>query len=231
MDRESEGMTDLDFPELAPVFPLPNCVLFPKVLLPLRVFEPRYKTMLRDVIDSKGWLAVGLWQSREEVDEDGNPDIFPIVGLGRVVDYHKAPDDTYKIVILGEYRARLKEWIQVVPYPTGSLEEFHELEPGEDVRDSIRVRLRSRIKELVRKSVDSQVLMLLDQTIKECEEIGPLVDSIAYHFLSSPVEKQRLLEVPDAESRERLLIETLRRQRYGLDPMTEFDLPTESDQP
>ena len=107
----------------------------------------------------------------------------------------------------------------------------YELEPGEDVRDSIRVRLRSRIKELVRKSVDSQVLTLLDQTIKECEEIGPLVDSIAYHFLSSPVEKQRLLEVPDAESRERLLIETLRRQRYGLDPMTEFDLPRESDQP
>lgn len=222
-------MTELGFPELASIFPLPNCVLFPKVLLPLRVFEPRYKTMFQEVIDSQGWLAVGLWQSREEYDAQGNPYIFPIVGLGRVVDYHKAPDDTYKVVILGEYRARLREWIQVHPYPIGSLEQFHELEPGKNVRDGIRVRLRSRIKELVRKSVDSQVLMLLDQTIKECEEIGPLVDSIAYHFLSSPVEKQRLLEVADAESRERLLIETLRRQRYGLDEAPEVDLPTESE--
>lgn len=208
-------MTDRPLPEEIAVFPLPNAVLFPKVLLPLRIFEPRYLQMLRNVLDTSGWLAVGLLKSDRELDEEGNPDIFPIVGLGRVADYQKASDGTYKLVLLGEHRVRLKDWVQVEPFPVGRLEEMSECEPGNDVRDDIRGRLRSRIRDLVRKTVDSQVLMLLDQTIKECEEIGPLVDSIAYHFLNSSAEKQRLLEVADAVEREQLLIEILEKERFG----------------
>ena len=208
-------MTDRPLPEEIAVFPLPNAVLFPKVLLPLRIFEPRYLQMLRNVLDTSGWLAVGLLKSDRELDEEGNPDIFPTVGLGRVADYQKASDGTYKLVLLGEHRVRLKDWVQVEPFPVGRLEEMPGCEPGDAVRDDIRGRLRSRIRDLVRKTVDSQVLMLLDQTIKECEEIGPLVDSIAYHFLNSPAEKQRLLEVADAVEREQLLIEILEKERFG----------------
>jgi Lon protease-like protein len=190
-------------------------VLFPKVLLPLRVFEPRFKQMLEDSLDTAGWMAVGLWQSAVERGADGNPDIFPVVGLGRVVDYRQADDGTYKIVLLGEHRVRVGEWVRVDPYPVATVREFSEREPRAEDRESIRGRLRARVKELVRKSVDSQVLMLLDKTIKECEEIGPLVDSIAYHFLSDAAEKQLLLEVADAEKREKLLIDILTRQRFG----------------
>ena len=53
-------MTDRTLPQSSAVFPLPNCVLFPKVLLPLRIFEPRYKAMMRDVIDTHGWIAIAL---------------------------------------------------------------------------------------------------------------------------------------------------------------------------
>lgn len=208
-------MSYQSIPDATPVFPLPNCVLFPKVLLPLRIFEPRYKLMLREVLDSQGWIAIGLQQSDRELDDQGQPDVFPILGLGRLVDYQKAADDTYKIVLLGEHRVRLEDWVQVKPYPICTIGKCVELEPEDAIRDEIRGRLRARIKQLVRKSVDSQVLMLLDQTIRECEEIGPLVDSIAYHFLSSPVEKQRLLEVTDAVEREKLLIEILEQQRFG----------------
>ncbi len=208
-------MTSETVPSLAPVFPLPNCVLFPKVLLPLRIFEPRYKKMLADVLDSRGWLAVGLRRSERELDDEGHPDVFPIAGLGRLVDYQKGEDDTFKIVLVGEHRVRLQSWIQVTPYPVAQMEHVAELEPDELTRDDLRGRLRSRIKELVRQSVDSQVLMLLDQTIKGCKEVGPLVDSIAYHFLRSPLEKQRLLETASAVEREELLIEILQRERFG----------------
>ena len=197
------------------VFPLPNAVLFPKVLLPLRIFEPRYIQMFRHVLDTTGGLAVALLKSDRELDDEGYPDVFPVVGLGRVVDFQKAADGTYKLVLLGEHRVRLQGWSQVTPFPIGQLEQLPEREPGGDLRDDIRVRLRSRIRELVRTTVDSQVLMLLDQTIKECEEIGPLVDSIAYHFLNSPVEKQRLLEVSDAVQREQLLIKILEKEKFG----------------
>ena len=208
-------MTEKSLPSEIAVFPLPNAVLFPKVLLPLRVFEPRYLAMLRHVLDTTGWLAIGLLRSNRELNEEGHPDVFPIVGLGRVVDYQKAADGTYKVVLLGEHRVRMQSWSQVTPFPIGRLEQLPEREPRDDLRDDIRGRLRSRIRELVRTTVDSQVLMLLDQTIRECEEIGPLVDSIAYHFLNSPVEKQRLLEVSDAVQREQLLIKILEKERFG----------------
>lgn len=202
-------------PPMAAVFPLPGSVLFPKVLLPLRIFEPRYKTMLRDLLDSHGWIAIGLQKFERELDEKGEPDVFPVAGLGRLVDYQKAEDGTYKIVVLGEHRVRLRGWLQVKPYAIAKLERLPELEPEGGTREDLRGRLRARIKDLVRQSADSQVLMLLDQTIKECEEIGPLVDSIAYHFLQSPKEKQRLLETSDTVEREQLLIELLKRERLG----------------
>ena len=211
-------------PLMAAVFPLPGCVLFPKVLLPLRIFEPRYKKMLRDLLDSHGWIAIGLQKSHRELDEKGEPDVFPVAGLGRVVDYQKAEDDTYKIVVLGENRVRLRGWLQMKPYAIAKVERLPELEPEEETRDDLRGRLRARIKDLVRQSVDSQVLMLLDQTIKECEEIGPLVDSIAYHFLQSPHEKQRILETSNAVEREELLIEILKRERFGEGTTTENEL-------
>ena len=97
-------MTSAHAPLMAPVFPLPNCVLFPKVILPLRIFEPRYKLMLQHVLDSSGWLAIGLYRGDRERDAAGLPDIFPVGGLGRLVDYEKADDGTFKIVLLGEKR-------------------------------------------------------------------------------------------------------------------------------
>ncbi|MBI4587169.1 MAG: LON peptidase substrate-binding domain-containing protein [Planctomycetes bacterium] len=202
-------------PPEAPIFPLPNCVLFPKVFLPLRIFEPRYKDMLKAALDGQGWIAVALYRSEKELDPQGFPNIYPIAGLGRVVDYQKAADGTYKMVLLGECRVELRGWAQVKPYPVSKLAFFKETEPEPGVRDSIRVRLRTRVKDFIRKSVDAQVLTILHQTITECEEIGPLVDSIAYHFLSNVIEKQRLLEIGDAEKREQLLLDLLAREKYG----------------
>jgi hypothetical protein len=218
MDGLDSTIKHAPFPPLAPVFPLPNCVLFPKVILPLRIFEPRYKIMLHQILDSRDWLAIALYQRGQgvrEQDEAGNPNVYPIGGLGRLVDYQKAEDGTFKVVVLGEHRVRWNGWLQVKPYPIAKLEALRESEPDQAVRDDIRGRLRSRIRELVRRSVDSQVMTLLDKTINECDEIGPLVDRIAYHFLSDPFEKQRLLQEASAVERERLLIEILERERYG----------------
>lgn len=209
-------MTEPSAPSACPVFPLPNCVLFPKVLLPLRIFEPRYKSMLEQVLDSQGWLAVAMWQSPErEYDAAGNPDIFPTAGLGKLVNYQKAADGTYKIVLIGERRVFVRDWVQVKPFPVATIEPIPELEPEDAMRDDIRGRLRQRLRKLVGASVDEQVLMLFEQSIKESEEIGPLVDSIGYHFLSDPFEKQRLLEIAHAVEREEKLIRALQKQRHG----------------
>jgi Lon protease-like protein len=171
--------------------------------------------MLKSVLDEQGWIAMALYRTDKELDAQGFPSVYPIVGLGRVVDYQKAPDETFKIVLLGECRVELSGWLQVKPFPVSKLKAFEEIEPEAGVRDRIRTRLRSSIKEFVRKSVDAQVLTMLDKTITECEEIGALVDAIAYNFLSNILEKQRLLEIGNAERRQQLLLDLLAREKYG----------------
>ena len=67
-----------ELPDIIPVFPLPNVVLFPRVQLPLHIFEPRYRAMVRDVIEAEPpligmALLRGDWQEQYE----GNPQVFP----------------------------------------------------------------------------------------------------------------------------------------------------------
>lgn len=80
------------------VFPLPNVVLFPGAALPLHIFEPRYRVMLKDCLASHRAIAIG--QSAE----DG-----AIVGGGLIVEHHQLADGRSNILVVGESRLRLEE--------------------------------------------------------------------------------------------------------------------------
>jgi Lon protease-like protein len=198
---------------MVPVFPLPNVVLFPKALLPLKIFEPRYRTMLKDVLDSHGRIAMALFKPGWETEYFGSPEVFSMVGVGRVLDYRPAQGGTYRIVLLGERRARIEEWVEGRPYRQARVAEVEEEEPPEGERERLRQRLRRYLDRLTRgeNQVDDEVRAKIDEAVSRAEELGYLVDSIAFHFLGDPREKQALLEAKNALERERLLNEFLAR--------------------
>jgi len=86
--------------ELA-VFPLPDVVLFPNALLPLHIFEPRYRDMIADVVAGAGLLAVARLKPGYEADYHGRPPIFLTVGVGRCIASDKLPDGRYNIMLRG----------------------------------------------------------------------------------------------------------------------------------
>src|ERR1041385_8629984 len=198
-------------PTLVPVFPLPSVVLFPKALLPLRIFEPRYQAMVKDVLDSHGYIAMALFKPGWEGDYFGSPDVFPMVGVGRVLEYQPAPDGTYRIVLWGERRAQIREWGPGRPYRTARVEPVTEKEPDPKEREELRARIRRELQLLIARDqkVDDEGRAKIDEAVMTAEELGFLVDSIAFHFLSDPREKQVLLEALSATERERLLREFL----------------------
>lgn len=98
-----------------PVFPLPNAVLFPGALLPLHVFEPRYREMTRQALATTRVMAVAL-TLEGEADAHGNPPIAEIAGVGVIVDHTELPDGRYHILLRGEARARLVEHPFLPPY-------------------------------------------------------------------------------------------------------------------
>jgi len=206
-------------PPLVPVFPLPNVVLFPKALLPLRIFEPRYRTMLKDVLDSHGFIAMALFKPGWESDYFRNPEVFAMVGVGRVVDYRPGASGTYQVILLGERRAEIREWVEGRPYRQARVAQVREEEPPPSEREELRARLRRYLDWLTRKEkqVDDTARATIDEAVAKAEELGYLVDSIAYHFLVDPKEKQVLLEATSALERERLLREFLLRHAQIVD--------------
>lgn len=97
----------LDALDRLPIFPLPQVVFFPQAVLPLHVFEPRYRTMLRDCLATHGAMAIAQIIPGE--DDQGRPCIAEIAGGGIVVEHHPLGDGRSNIVVVGKARLRLHE--------------------------------------------------------------------------------------------------------------------------
>ena len=89
------------------LFPLPNLVLFPHVMQPLHVFEPRYRCLLEDSLASDRLIAMALLAPGWENDYEGRPPLYPMACLGRVTSFHRLDDGTYNLLLLGLHRVRL----------------------------------------------------------------------------------------------------------------------------
>jgi Lon protease-like protein len=108
----SDDLLPFSDEELAclPVFPLPSVVLLPGSVLPLHVYEPRYRAMIRDCLsEGPRALAMAMLAPGWERDYEGRPTILAVAGAGRIVAHRRNPDGTYDLVIQGVSRVRLEE--------------------------------------------------------------------------------------------------------------------------
>ena len=112
---EPEALTDEELASL-PVFPLPRVVLFPGAVLPLHLFEPRYRDMMRDcVAEGPMVIAIAMFEPGWESDYEGRPAIRAIAGVGRITEYRQRADGRWDLLLAGVARARLEE------LPSGTL--------------------------------------------------------------------------------------------------------------
>ena len=98
------------------VFPLPNTVFYPGTVLPLHIFEPRYRAMVRDAAAGDHRLVVTLLKPGWEADYEGSPDFHEIATLGRIEDLEPLPDGRFNLRLIGLARVRLGATIQDKPY-------------------------------------------------------------------------------------------------------------------
>ncbi|MEM9459338.1 MAG: LON peptidase substrate-binding domain-containing protein [Myxococcota bacterium] len=120
-----------------PVFPLPNAVLLPGMVLPLNVFEPRYLDLVDHVLEGGGHLGIPLLRPGYEDDYEGRPELEDVFGLGRLVSHQKLPDGRRFIRVEGLGRVRRLEELpprerfrelSVEVLPEGPPEDGHQLE-------------------------------------------------------------------------------------------------------
>ncbi|HOJ61402.1 MAG TPA: LON peptidase substrate-binding domain-containing protein [bacterium] len=129
-----------------PLFPLPNVVQFPHTILPLHIFEKRYRKMIKDVLEGERLIGMAVLQPGWEENYQGNPDIYPVACLGRVVKSEPLPNGRSNILLLGLKRVRIQTIITPFPYRTAKVEIVEDSLAGLD-KESLRM-LKRRLLEL-----------------------------------------------------------------------------------
>jgi len=209
MDLSSLDLTNIskidDFSGTIPLFPLSTVVLFPNTLLPLHIFEPRYKQMFNDVINAERMIGMALLKPGWQSNYYGNPDIFQIVGMGKVVSSETLDDGKLNIVLYGLRRVKIKEIVKDNPYRLARVDIINNInENGEETH-------RVKIEELI-----SRWNFFLDRKEKSHKinvnanlPLDSLTDSLATLIYPNVFDRQKLLEEQNVQKRAEMIIKDL----------------------
>ena len=128
---------------VVPLFPLRGVFLYPGQLMPLRIFEPRYREMIEDVLDGPGRIVMGTILERE--DDRSSPSVLPIAGLGEIVRHNRLPDGCFNVFLYGLTKIRLTEVASDKLYRRVRIGPLHETEPTPEAAERINPLLRQAI--------------------------------------------------------------------------------------
>jgi Lon protease-like protein len=193
-----------------PLFPLPNVVLFPRAILPLHIFEERYKAMTAAALEGERQIAMALLQAGWEKNYHGAAPIEPVVCIGSILAHERLSNGTYNLLLQGNARARVVRELTLHPYRTAELEPL--VEP-----DILEIDLGNQRRRLVSVFSNGQFGHLplcgkFLEMLSSSTSTGDIADLIAFNLLDDLRVKQQLLSEPDPRRRaERVasLLETM----------------------
>lgn len=180
-----------------PLFPLPRSVLLPGGLLPLHVFEPRYRKLVEDALAGERLLGLALLKPGYEASYHAAPDIEPWVGIGRLLAEERLDDGRYNVLVLGVARGRVTEEDRTGPYRIASVELPPECRASNEQVQTWRGQLLSALDTVPSRLVRDpgrldQVRATLGAHVA-ADRIGGLVDLAGGSLHLGVGERQRLL--------------------------------------
>jgi Lon protease-like protein len=182
--------------------------------LPLHVFEPRYRTMTRDVLEGNSILSIAELQPGYQSDYQGRPAVYPICGVGRVVWNEALPDGRYNLLVRGEARARIdRELAPERPYREISVTTLTERGVGSITEagvQSLVALCRSIAPYLPEKGAP------LLEMVEDAESPSVLVDLLSGTLVQDPDVRRELLGELDVAARLAQVSEELARIRAVL---------------
>ncbi len=196
-------------PATVPVMPLPGVLLFPYALLPLHIFEPRFRQMLAHALQADRMLCVALVRP-ERGHWRTSADFFPVSTVGLIRACVERPDGTSDLILQGIERVKFSGFDQETPYPIARLKR---LEPRAQLSvetDALAVKVLEFYAQL--KGQGRELPEKIDRYLSEMSNPEMLADLIASTFISDAARKQQLLEELDLNERLRLLIQYLREE-------------------
>jgi Lon protease-like protein len=195
----------MTLPEEAAVMSLPNAVLFPHSLLPLHIFEPRYREMLDASLQEARMFVLALMRPGVN-DVASIQDIHSTASIGLIRACVGKPDGTSNLILQGLTRVKVVEWIQEEPFRMAKIEvlESRLTHPIEAEA------LGAKVKELCESTQPSEILHEnLGEQLRHLDDPEVLADVVAAAYVTNTAYRQRILEEPEVADRLRLIIDGL----------------------
>jgi len=193
-----------ELPATIPVMVLPGVTLFPNALLPLHIFEPRYRLMLEEALGDCRMLAMAMPRDEEE------NEVETIAGAGLVRACIRNDNGTSNLILQGVSRIRFTGWEQKEPYRIARIEPIESL-PGEaedlDAKVTQLHALCARFKEQ-----GIELPSQFEAYLNQITNIGVITDLVASTLVASATARQFLLEEADIPKRLEKLLVALRTQ-------------------
>jgi hypothetical protein len=189
------------------MFPLPDITFFPHTLLPLHIFEARYRALVADVMARDRRLCIAQLQPGYEADYAGRPAVRAVAGVGEIVKWERLSSGRYNILVKGETRVRIE-----AEHPSDTLyriavgRRLDDVQPREDL-SAARARIRAtcrRLLLLLQRPPD-----LLDGALADDQPPGVVADRVAAAVIPEVSARQGLLETLDVGQRLALLGDAL----------------------
>jgi hypothetical protein len=200
-----------DVPRLIPLFPLPDVVLFPRVSLPLHIFESRYRKMVADALGGHRTIGMILLRPGWEKDYYGRPPVFGSGCAGRIERCEPLPDGKYNILLRGVSRFRVVEEHAGEPYRLATVEPRPEQEGEAADLDGA----RRRVLAAIGKADDGPTTIVLNSELPH----AVFVDALSQSLPLGALERQSLLDCDSVSARYARLLEILDfrqvEQTYG----------------
>ena len=187
--------------------PLPGALLFPHALLPLYIFETRYRDMLEHALSHHRMFAVALLKP-QRTEWDSAADFFQIAGVGLIRACVGRDDGTSNLILQGLERVRFTGFEQEAPFPIATIERLES-----DYTASVETEaLSAKVLELYAKFKGDgrQLPARVDEYLSDLEDPEMLADLVASTFVTDALRRQRVLEELSVNQRLRLLIRYLR---------------------
>lgn len=205
----------LEFPDPVPIFPLPGVVLFPRTALPLHVFEPRYQALTADALEGDRLIAMAMLKPGWEEHDQDRPDIFTVVGVGRIAQVQPLPDGKFHLLLEGIARARIEEEVPGKPYRLARLSAVPEpASSGDPGMAKMRLGLLA-VYAALRQAGGKSGPVKIESDLT----LGGLCDLLAAMLEADPLDKQAVLEEFDVVARAERVVDLLRRSAAAATPV------------
>jgi ATP-dependent Lon protease len=198
MTETKPSTTNEGAPELYPVLPLRDIVVFPYMIVPLFVGREKSIAALEEVMRSDKQILL-VAQKNASDDEPSTEGIYQMGTLASVLQLLKLPDGTVKVLVEGTRRASIKRYTENESYFEAEIERVEESVGAEDEIEALARSVVSQFESYVKlnKKISPEVL----GTASQIEDYSKLSDTIASHLAIKIAEKQQILEITSVSER------------------------------